>query len=148
MSIKKLSICSKLVFVFSIKNINNFGRILTQFTGLLQTRTVAAKRCLLTERTCLGKSVSVALRKNGLGCNNDIGGFHENLVTFWDPELPSFLWAQKMCLKKCRSRCNKKSSKSGSMSPKCKMAENFLRIDCHRPKIGLNPNFLGYSNSS
>jgi len=38
-----------------------------------------------------------------LGCNNGIGGFHENLVTFRDPELPSFLWAQKMRLEKCSS---------------------------------------------
>ena len=34
------------------------------------------------------------------------------------------------------------------MAPKWKVAENFLRIDRHRPKIGLNLNFLGYSNSS
>jgi len=38
-----------------------------------------------------------------VGSNNDIGGFHENLVTFRDPELPSFQWAQKMRLKKCTS---------------------------------------------
>jgi len=37
---------------------------LTQFTGLLRTNTVAAKRNLLAERTGLGKSVSVSLRKN------------------------------------------------------------------------------------
>ena len=43
--------------------------------------------------------------------------------------------------------CNKKSGKSGSVAPKCKMAENLLRIDRHRPKIGLNPNFLGHSHS-
>jgi len=48
-----------------VRNINIFGRILTQFTGLLRTNTVAAKRDLLTERTCLEKSVSVALRKKG-----------------------------------------------------------------------------------
>jgi len=47
------------------RNKNNFGGILTQFTGLLRTNTVAAKRCLLAERTGLGKSVSVALRKKG-----------------------------------------------------------------------------------
>jgi len=41
---------------------NRFGRILTKFTGLLRTNTVAAKRDLLTERTGLGKSVSVSLR--------------------------------------------------------------------------------------
>jgi len=33
-------------------------------TGLLRTNTVAAKRNLLTERTGLGKSVSVSLRQN------------------------------------------------------------------------------------
>ena len=81
------------------------------------------------------------------GCNNGIGGFHENLVTFRDPELPIFLWAPKMHLKNAVLRCNKKSGQIGSVAPKCKMAENFLRIDRHRPIIGLNPNFLGYSNS-
>ena len=49
----------------SVRNINICGRILTQFTGLLRTNTVAAKRDLLAERTGLGKSVSVSLRKNG-----------------------------------------------------------------------------------
>jgi len=80
-----------------------------------------------------------------IGCNNGIGVFHENLVIFWDPEMPSFIWAQKMRLKKCSCYYNKKSGKS--VAPKYKMAENLLRIDHHRPKIGLNPNFLGYSNS-
>jgi len=28
--------------------------------------------------------------------------------------------------------------------PKCKMVENLHRIDRHRLKISLNPNFLGY----
>jgi len=45
------------------KHKNICGRILTQFTGLLRTNTVAAKRDLLAERTGLGKSVSVSLRK-------------------------------------------------------------------------------------
>ena len=31
-----------------------------------------------------------------LGCNNGIGGFHQNIVTFERPKLPDFLWAQKM----------------------------------------------------
>jgi len=35
-----------------------------------------------------------------VGCNNGIGGFHENLVTFREPKLPDFLWAQEMRLKK------------------------------------------------
>ena len=47
------------------KAVNICGRILTQFTGLLRTNTVAAKRDLLAERTGLGKSVSVSLCKNG-----------------------------------------------------------------------------------
>jgi len=62
--LKIVSICSKSVFVFSVRNINIFGRILTQFTGLLRTNTVAAKRDLWTECTGLGISVSVSLRKN------------------------------------------------------------------------------------
>ena len=49
----------------SVRNLNIYGRILAQFTGLLRTNTVAAKRDLLAERTGLGKSVSVSLRKNG-----------------------------------------------------------------------------------
>ena len=56
--------CKKSVFVVSVRNINICGRILTQFTGLLRTNTVAAKRDLLAERTGLGKSVLVSLRKN------------------------------------------------------------------------------------
>jgi len=36
-----------------------------QFTGLLRANTIATKRNLFTERTGLGKSESVALRKNG-----------------------------------------------------------------------------------
>jgi len=48
-----------------VRNINICGRILTQFTCLFRTNTVAAKRDLLAERTGLGKSVSVSLRKNG-----------------------------------------------------------------------------------
>jgi len=61
--------CKKSVFVVIVRNINICGRILTQFTGLLRTNTVAAKRHLLAERTGLGKSVSVWLRdKNGPIC--------------------------------------------------------------------------------
>ena len=59
------NICKKSVFVVSLRNINICGRILTQFTGLLRTNTAAAKRDLLAERTGLGKSISVSLRKNG-----------------------------------------------------------------------------------
>ena len=60
----RTNICKKSVFV-SVRNTNICARILTQFTGLLRTNTVAAKRNLLAERTGLGKSVSVSLRKNG-----------------------------------------------------------------------------------
>ena len=49
----------------SVRNTIIRARILTQFTGLLRTNTVAAKRNLLAERAGLGKSVSVSLRKNG-----------------------------------------------------------------------------------
>ena len=42
---------------------------------------------------------------------------------------------------------NKKAGKSFPVASKHKLAENLHRNDHHRPKIGLNPNFLGYSNS-
>jgi len=58
-------VCKTSVFVFSVRNINIVGRILPQFTCLLRANTVAAKCDLLTERTGLGKSESVAFRKNG-----------------------------------------------------------------------------------
>jgi len=61
----RTNICKTSVFVVSVRNINIFGRILTQFTCLLRANTVAVKRNLLTACTCLGKSESVALRKNG-----------------------------------------------------------------------------------
>jgi len=61
----RTNICKKSVFVVSIRHINICGKILTQFTGLLRTNTVAAKRDLLAERTGFGKSVLVSLRKNG-----------------------------------------------------------------------------------
>jgi len=45
--------------------------------------------------------------------------------------------------------CNKKSGRFESVSQKCKIAENLHWIDCHcRPKIDLNPNFLGYDLKS
>ena len=62
---KIVATCAKSIFVFSGRNMNIFWRILIQFTGLLRTITVAAKRCLLMERTGLEKSVSVALLKKG-----------------------------------------------------------------------------------
>jgi len=59
----RTNICKKSVFVVSVRNINICGSliILTQFTGLLPTNTVAAQRDFLAERTVLGKSVSVSL---------------------------------------------------------------------------------------
>ena len=50
----RTNICRKLVFAVSVRNINICGRFLTQFTGLLQTNTVAAERELLTEHTSHG----------------------------------------------------------------------------------------------
>jgi len=44
-------------------------------------------------------------------------------------------------------RYNKKAGKSDPVTPKCKMVEILHRNDRHRPNIGLNPKFLGYSNS-
>ena len=46
-------------------------------------------------------------RARMLGCNNRIGGFHQNLVTFRDSKLPIFLSALKMRPNALR-RCNKK----------------------------------------
>jgi len=37
------------------------------------------------------------------GCENGIGGFHENLVTFKRPKLPDFEWAEKMRRPKMQS---------------------------------------------
>ena len=67
-------------FLKKHKHSNICGRILIQFTGLLRTKTVAAKRHLLAERTglgkwilsgrisalSLGKSESAALSEKGL----------------------------------------------------------------------------------
>jgi len=41
----------------------------------------------------------------------------------------------------------KKSGKSGPVAPKRKVAKNLRTFDCHRTKIGPNPNILAYSNS-
>jgi len=43
-------------------------------------------------RSVTGSSSTTLAATKGhyLGCNNGIGGFHENLVNFRDPELPSF----------------------------------------------------------
>jgi hypothetical protein len=83
-----------------------------------------------------------------VGCNNVIGRFNENLVTFREPKCQIFDGLKRCTLRNAVLRYNKKSGKSGSVAPKCKMAENLQSIDSHWPKIGLNPKFLGYSNSS
>ena len=54
-----------LVFVFSFRIVKRCGRMLNHFTGLLRAKTVAAKCNLLTERTGLVKSESVAFSANG-----------------------------------------------------------------------------------
>jgi len=92
---ERTNICKKSVFVVSVRNINICGRIFTQFTGLLRTNTVAAKRDLLAQRTGLGKSVSVSLRKNGLThfeeqtCSTDyhtvFGCAEEGQISGFDP---------------------------------------------------------------
>ena len=82
-----------------------------------------------------------------LGSNNCIGRFHKNFVTFRDPKLPDFHELKSCASKKAVLRYNKKAGKFGPVAPKCKMVENLHRIDRHRLKIGLNPNFLRYSNS-
>jgi len=55
--------------------------------------------------------------------------------------------AQKMRLKKCSFWVQLKSWQFCSVASKRKIAGNPHRIDRHRSKIGLNPNFLGYSSS-
>jgi len=55
-----------------------------------------------------------------------------------------------MHLKKGTFWVKKEVGKSVPVAPKRKKAENLLSlriIDSHKPKIGLNPNFVGYSNS-
>jgi len=38
-----------------------------------------------------------------IGCDNGIGGFHENLVTFREPKLPVFLMGSRDAPQKCSS---------------------------------------------
>jgi len=52
-----------------------------------------------------------------------------------------------MRLKNPVLRYTEKTGKFGSVATKCKMVQNLYRIDRHRLKIGLIPNFLGHSNS-
>ena len=56
-------------------------------------------------------------------------------------------WLKRCASKKAVFRCNKKSGKFKSVAPKRKKAETLHWIDSHRTKIGLNPNFHGYSKS-
>jgi len=57
---EQIELQAKLLNYFLGSNKSNINQ-----SGLLRTNTVAAKRNLLAERTGLGKSVSVSLRKNG-----------------------------------------------------------------------------------
>jgi len=43
----------------------------------------------LSAQSLIGSSGTLPVRV--LGCNNGIGGFHKNLVTFWGTKLPGFL---------------------------------------------------------
>ena len=52
-------------FVLSFRIVKRCGRMLNHFTGLVRAKTVAAKCNLLTERTGLVKSESVAFSVNG-----------------------------------------------------------------------------------
>ena len=80
-----------------------------------------------------------------VGCNNDVGGFHENLVTFRDSKWPDFELVEKMRRKKCSSWCNNKNGKSASVSQKREMVEDPRRIERNQLKLGLNPHVLAYS---
>ena len=92
---------------------------------------------------------SSVLYQQFLGCNHGIGGFHKTLVTFREPKFPQNLLAKSCASKNAVLRYNdKKAGESGSVTPKCKMVENLHRIDRQLLKIGLNPNFLGYSYKS
>jgi len=62
----RTNICKKSVFAVSIRNINIYGRILTQFTGLLPTNIVTAKRDLLAERTCVKNQFQYRSLRKGL----------------------------------------------------------------------------------
>jgi len=46
-------------------------------------------KCLVSFWYCSRSTVTV----DTVGCNNGIGGFNENLVTFWGTKLPGFQWA-------------------------------------------------------
>ena len=56
----------------SLRNIIICGRILTQFTGLLLTNTVATKRDLLAERTGLGNQFQYLTQFTGLLLTNTV----------------------------------------------------------------------------
>jgi len=83
-----------------------------------------------------------------LGCNNGIGGFDENLVTFWEPKLPDFkkIIGSKDALPKMQFFGAIK--KVASLDPWRQNAKwQNQRFDCHRTKIGPNPNILAYIKS-
>jgi len=56
----------------------------------------------LIEQTChLSMASKDAPQKERMGCNNGIGRFNGNLVTFREPKLPDYQWAQQTRLKNC-----------------------------------------------
>ena len=105
--------------------------------------------CICLNRCVMSMSMRNALVfavDKGVTSNNGIGGFHKNLATFRGPKLPDFLLAQKLRLKKCSSWVQLKSWQIWSCGAKTQKGGKLRRIDRHRPKIFLNPNFLGYFN--
>ena len=84
-----------------------------------------------------------------IGCNNGIGGFHENLVTYKRPKLPFFLFGSKDAPQKMQFLgAIKKVASLGAFIQHAKMAENPQRFGRHRSKIGPNANVLAYFKSS
>jgi len=80
-----------------------------------------------------------------LGCNNGIGGFCKNLVTFRESKLLDFWLAQKMRLKKFTSLVQLKRWQVWLRVSKMQNGGNSPQ-DRHQPKICLIPNILAYCN--
>jgi len=75
-----------------------------RLTHIQSSRLHALKRSGAMQTTWYANHVvckAVKPAVHTLGCNNGIGGFNENLVTFRGTKLPDFLLAQKTRLKKC-----------------------------------------------
>jgi len=79
---------------------------------------------------------------NGIG-----GGFMKTLYFFGKQSCQIFNGLKRCASKNAVLRCNKKTGKSGSVAPKCKLAETPHRFDYHLTKISPNPNILAYSKS-